>query len=141
MFSTSCKNAIRAVLYLAIHSEEGNKLSVDDIATSLEVSRHFLAKVLQQLAKGDLVSSTRGPNGGFYLSEANRNQNLLSIIRFMDGPQTDTKCVLGLENCSNDHPCPFHHHVKKFRNGLDQFLQNQTIGEAAREVSLEELRF
>ena len=141
MFSTSCKNAIRAVLYLAIHSDKDHKLGVDELASALGVSRHFLAKTLQLLAKGNFLSSARGPNGGFFLSESNRNLNLLSIIQYIDGPESVRKCVLGLENCSNDNPCPFHEHVKKFRDGLDQFLQEQTIEEAARKVSLEELRF
>ncbi len=141
MFSASCKNAIRAVLYLAIHSDQDQKLGVDEIAQALDVSRHFLAKILQLLSKGNLISSSKGPNGGFYLTEANKKLNLLRVIRHIDGPEANSQCVLGLENCSNDHPCPFHEHVKKFRNGLDQFLQNQSIEEAARKVSLEDLRF
>ena len=141
MFSKSCKNAIRAVLYLAIHSDEDRKLGVDSIATELGVSRHFLAKTLQLLAKADFISSARGPNGGFYLNAANRRSNLLSIIRYMDGPESVSECVLGLPNCSNDNPCPFHVHVKKFRDGLNQFLFMQSIEEAAKRISQEDLRF
>ena len=105
------------------------------------MSRHFLAKTLQLLAKGGFISSTRGPGGGFYLNANNRKQNLLSIIQFIDGPEANSECVLGLENCSNDNPCPFHTHVKEFRQGLDHFLQDQSIEEAARKVNLEDLRF
>ncbi len=141
MFSTSCKNAIRAVLFLAINSDETNKFGVDDLANALDVSRHFLAKTLQLLAKNGLISSTRGPKGGFYLSSQNRKNNLLDVIEFIDGPEANRMCVLGLQNCSNDNPCPFHAHVKKFRSSLDQFLQDQTIEEAAQQVSLADFRF
>lgn len=141
MFSNACKNAIRAVLYLAIHSDDGHKLSTLELANALEVSHHFLAKTLQQLTKKGLISSSRGPNGGFYLSNDNKNLNLLSIITLIDGSESIHECVLGLPKCSNDNPCPFHAHVTKFRDGLDYFLLANSIGDAAQRVLEEELRF
>ncbi|MBK8501843.1 MAG: Rrf2 family transcriptional regulator [Saprospiraceae bacterium] len=141
MFSNACKNAIRAVLYLAIHSGDDCKLTTIDLANALDVSHHFLAKTLQQLTKNGLISSARGPNGGFYLSEENRNLNLLSIIALIDGAGSINECVLGLPKCSSDNPCPFHTHVSKFREGLDHFLLANSIGEAAKRVRDEDLRF
>ena len=141
MFSASCRNAIRAVIYLAIHSDEENKLGVEDIASALDISRHFLAKSLQLLAKNDFVSSIRGPKGGFFLSEENRRAKLLSIISCMDGPQIVDKCVLGLSDCSNDNPCPFHMHMSEFRSGLNEFLLGQTIGEVASKIENDKIRF
>ena len=69
MFSQACKYAIRAVLYLAVHASEGKKVGVKDIAAALDVPKYFLAKILQQLSRNNLISSTKGPSGGFFLSE------------------------------------------------------------------------
>jgi Rrf2 family iron-sulfur cluster assembly transcriptional regulator len=46
MFLKSCKYGIRAVLYLAIHTKNGEKIGVNDIAEELNVPKHFLAKIL-----------------------------------------------------------------------------------------------
>ena len=75
MFSKSCKYGIRAVLYLAVHSSLQKRLGVTEIASELEIPKHFLAKILQQLAKENLISSTKGPSGGFFLSKKNRESN------------------------------------------------------------------
>lgn len=141
MFSNSCKNAIRATLYLARNSDENKKHGVDEIAKALNISRHFLAKSLQQLSKNNIISSIRGPNGGFYLSETNKKLKLISVISCIDGLEIIDQCVLGLANCSNDNPCPFHEHVRAFRDDLNKLLQNQTIEEVARKIDLKDLRF
>ena len=69
MLTNACKYAIRSILYLAMHTNEQHKVGVKKIAEELESPQPFLAKLLQQLNKGKLVSSTKGPNGGFYLSK------------------------------------------------------------------------
>lgn len=141
MFSNSCRNAIRATLYLARNSDESNKFSIDDIAKELDISRHFLAKSLQQLSKKSIISSVRGPNGGFYLSKGNKKLNLLAVISCIDGTDVLDQCVLGLPNCSNDNPCPFHEHVRKFRDDLKKLLENENVEEIARKIDLNDLRF
>ena len=67
MLSKACQYAIRAALYLAIHSSETQKVGVKEMASSLEIPQHFLGKTLQQLARYHLISSVKGPNGGLYL--------------------------------------------------------------------------
>ncbi len=141
MFSNSCQNAIRAVIYLSIHASEEKKLGIEEISEALDVSRHFLAKTLQNLGKNGFVSSTRGPNGGFYLDDENQNLNLLSLITHVDGPRASQGCVLGLAQCSSENPCPFHEHVNEFRNNLDHALLKQSIAEAAKQIGEKNLRF
>lgn len=141
MFSNSCRNAIRATLYLARNSDGNRKFSVDDIAKELDISRHFLAKSLQQLSKQNIISSIRGPNGGFYLSRENKKSNLLAVISCIDGTEVLDQCVLGLPNCSNENPCPFHENVRRFRDDLNIMLENENIEDIARKIDLNDLRF
>lgn len=65
MFSKACTYAIRAALYLAVHAGPQARLGVKEIAEALDVPKHFLAKILQQLVRNNLVSSVKGPSGGF----------------------------------------------------------------------------
>ena len=67
MFSEACTYAIRAVLYLAANTNENQKVGVKDIAVALSVPKAFLAKLLQLLARHNLIASSRGSTGGFFL--------------------------------------------------------------------------
>ena len=71
MLSSASKNAIRAILYLAKNSDQQNKINVKSIAEDLESPQPFLAKLLRQLSSNKLVTSVKGPNGGFYLNKKN----------------------------------------------------------------------
>jgi len=139
MFSKSCEYAIRAVLFLASYPA-GEIVGVEILAEKLQVPRHFLAKILQQLSRNRLVSSVKGRNGGFYLSESNRKESLSSIIETMEGPGVFTTCVLGLENCSNEAPCPYHHVVKPLRDNFYELLKGESINESARRIEDQNLK-
>ncbi len=67
MFSNSSKYAIKAVLFLALNSNEDKKIMVKDIANPINVPQAYIAKLLQELSRQNVISSTRGPKGGFYL--------------------------------------------------------------------------
>ncbi len=140
MFSKSCKYAIRAVLFLAIYTSELHKMGVDDLSLKLDAPKPFLAKILQQLTRNGLISSQKGRNGGFFLSEQNRKSNLLAVIESIDGPRVFKECVLGLAECSNDHPCPYHHHVRKYRDQFLILVQEETIEETAQRITANNLK-
>ena len=134
MFSKSCQYGIRAVLYLAVHSTDEKRLGVTEISNQLEVPKHFLAKILQQLAKDKLISSTKGPTGGFFLNSKNRQANLKDIIVALDGSEIFTECILGLKECSSEKPCPLHFQAYGIKEGLNYQLKFQTIDEIAEKI-------
>ncbi|MEZ4932238.1 MAG: Rrf2 family transcriptional regulator [Saprospiraceae bacterium] len=130
MFSKTCQYAIRAVLYLAVHTSDKNA-GVNELAEALNAPKHFLAKILQQLSKHGLVSSIKGPNGGFFMGEKNLKATLEDIILCIDGPDVFTGCVMGLPQCSGENPCPLHVQANAYRQGLQFHLKYQSIGEMA----------
>lgn len=134
MFSKSCKYAIRAVLYLAVHSHEEKKYGVKEVAEVLQVPGPFLAKLLQHLSRQGLISSAKGPSGGFYLSERNKAAPLRQVIEAVDGPEVFSACILGLPVCSSDNPCPLHNQAMAYRQGLLKLLEAQSIGELAKRI-------
>ena len=127
-------------MYLATESSEEKKSGVDEIASALEVPKHFLAKILQRLTRNRLISSAKGRNGGFYLSEANQASNLLSVVECIDGPGAFNDCVLGLESCSHENPCPYHNSVTKYRDAFFKLIMNETIGESASRIKSHNFR-
>jgi Rrf2 family protein len=134
MFSTTCQYAIRAVLFLAVQTNEENKLGVDKLSEALEIPKHFLAKILQQLAKQNLISSSKGRNGGFFLSSVNKEEKLLDIIHAIDGKKVFDSCILGLKECSAERPCPYHEYVVELRSKFYYTLKTETIEESAKRI-------
>jgi len=135
MLSNASKYAILSTLYLAEHSNEGRKISVKEIAENIDVPSPFLAKLFQQLVRGKIISSTKGPHGGFYLSEKNKNKNVLDIIDNIDGVNKLNGCFLGLNECDSANPCPVHFIVVPFKNNILAKFRDKTIMEFAQEIS------
>lgn len=135
MLSNASKYAILSTLYLAEHSNEERKISVKEIAESIEVPSPFLAKLFQQLVRGKIISSSKGPHGGFYLSEKNKKKNVLDIIDNIDGLNKLNGCFMGLHECDSANPCPVHFIVVPFKNNILEKFRDLTIIEFAQEIS------
>lgn len=136
MLSNACQYAIRSVLYLSIHSNDKKRIGVKKIAEELETPQPFLAKLLQQLAKSDLVSSIKGPNGGFYLTEENSQNSLWDIVKCIDGVDKFETCFLGLSSCSDKNPCPVHFIVSPFKDKLLNDFRDKSIAQFTEEIKL-----
>ncbi len=134
MFSNSSKYAIKAVLYLALNSNEEKKIMVKDIAGPINVPKAYIAKLLQELSRQKTISSTKGPKGGFYLSEEDKKQPLKRIIHVIDGEKRLSSCLLSLEKCNDEKPCPLHKLAAPLRNELLVSLENKTICDLAKDV-------
>ena len=134
MLSNACKYAIRSILYLGIQTDNKNKVNVKKVAQELEVPQPFLAKLLQQLTKNGLVSSSKGPNGGFYLSKADKKNTIWDIIEIIDGSSKFDECFLGLSKCSDDNPCPVHFIVSPFKENILKNFRDKTISEYVKEI-------
>jgi len=135
MLSNAAKYAIRAVLFLAINSKNDSKYGAIQIAKDLDIPQAFIAKLLQKLAKGNIISSSKGPTGGFYFTKENGGNNVCKIIELIDGKGVFDKCFMGLPNCGDAKPCPVHHLVAPFKKEiLEQFL-HKNINQLAQEVN------
>lgn len=134
MFSNSSKYAIKAVLFLALESSEEKKIMVKDISDPINVPQAYIAKLLQELSRQKIISSVRGPKGGFYLSEEDKKQPLIKIVNVIDGEKRLTSCLLSLENCNENKPCPIHKMAAPLRAQLLDNLENKTICDLAKDV-------
>lgn len=134
MISTTSKYALKGVLYLAMHSNDSTKIMVKDISLSINVPQAYLAKLLQELSRQKIISSTRGPKGGFYLSEKDKKQPLINIINAIEGQKKLNSCLLSLKNCNKDKPCPLHKLYSPAKNNLMKSLETKTIQDIATEI-------
>ncbi|MAN59361.1 MAG: transcriptional regulator [Flavobacteriaceae bacterium] len=123
MLSNATQYAVRSVLYLALYSNSEQRIRVQKISEDLGTPQPFVAKLLQKLSSANLVSSVKGPHGGFYLNEENRNTTLWDVILTIDGPDKFHECFLGLAKCSDANPCPLHFSVAPFKTHIREDLK------------------
>lgn len=134
MLSKSSKYALKAVLYLAVNSNEDNRIMVKEISKPINVPQAYIAKLLQKLSKLGMISSIRGPKGGFYLSADNMKQSILSIIYAIDGSEKLNSCLLSLKKCNEVDPCPLHQIANPNRSTLINILNQKTVSDLALEI-------
>lgn len=134
MLSQKCKYAIRAVLFLSIEQSLDKRMGGKEVAEALKMPLAFTGKILQELAKKEIISSIKGPNGGFYLSEKDLEHPLMKIVEAMDDISFFNSCGLGLSECSEEHPCPVHDTFKIARDSLLNLFQTKKIKDLSDEI-------
>lgn len=131
MLSNSCRYGIRAVIYLAGRPKSAGKTGIKQISSDLDLPMPFLAKILQQLARQKILSSSKGPGGGFSLLKDSRKITLLDIVNTIDGQDVFTNCVMYNGTCQsvekNQKKCPLHDEYEKPRGELISLFTNKTI--------------
>ena len=115
---------------------ESIKISSKKIANALDIPAPFLAKTLQKLTKKNIISSAKGPHGGFYLTIENRKKTIFDIIDCIENTNKFNQCYLGQLECSEESPCVVHHLYCPFKNQLIKKLKDKTILEMADEFAL-----
>ncbi|HRK52649.1 MAG TPA: Rrf2 family transcriptional regulator [Cyclobacteriaceae bacterium] len=135
MFSKACEYAIRATLYISIKSVEGSRLGIKEIAKEIDSPEPFTAKILQTLSREGIISSIKGPKGGFYLEPNAKPIPINSIIKAIDGEDVLHTCTLGLRECSDKFPCPIHHEVKEYKEHVRKTMKSKTVQDLTLELS------
>ncbi len=135
MISKSCKYAIRAAVFIASKANEDVKLGVKDIAREIEAPTAFTAKILQLLNKHKIVTSLKGPYGGFFCEKYQLDLPVLDVVNAIDGLAIFRECVMGLHQCSDVHPCPMHHKYARTRDELLKTFSNTTLKGLAKDIS------
>lgn len=112
--------AVRCVLYLARDTD--NVSSIEEISSEMNISKTFVAKILQKLAKSGIVSSFRGVRGGFRLAKTPERITLLDVIESIEGPVTMNRCTLEPGACDRSGYCTVHPVWLGLREKVSEYL-------------------
>ena len=135
MFSKACQYGIKASVYIALESSKGNRTNLKDIAHNIDTPEAFTAKILHQLAKSNILSSLKGPTGGFIIEDGKTKSIKLSdIVLAIDGDSIYKGCALGFDVCDAKRPCPMHNKFVGIRDDLRQMLERTSLFELAHEL-------
>ncbi len=134
IYTKTGEYAIRAILYLARQPKDSLLMSAD-IAKSEDIPAHYLAKILQRMAKYGYVDSFKGRGGGFKITELAKKSSILEIVERVEGPVINLKCVTGLKECQEDNPCPLHEEWAELRNRIYNLISSKSVQEVAERYS------
>lgn len=105
MISTKARYALRVMIDLAEHKEDGF-IPLKDIAARQELSEKYLEIILKMLVKGSLVKGVRGKGGGYMLTRAPKDYLVGEVIELTEGPLVCVACRLpDAETCPRSEGC------------------------------------
>ena len=143
MLSNSCRYGIRAVIYLASQPLSNGKTGIKKISGDLDLPTPYLAKILQQLTKQKILSSSKGPHGGFSILKDPQKITLLDIVNSIDGNEIFTNCIMHNGSCKcvdkDKKACPLHEDYAKTRTDLINLFSSKTIHELVEKANSSEL--
>jgi len=128
LLSQTCEYALRAAAYIAEHAENRPALA-RNIAAETHVPLKYLQKMLSELVRTQVLTSTRGIGGGFRLDRPASEVLLAEVLAPFDDTMNRTTCPFGNEHCGDDSfpSCPAHERWSKVVEAYKVFLQTTTL--------------
>lgn len=126
MFSQTVEYALRAVVYLA--NEAPAARTTDQIAIATKVPKAYLSKVLQGLARHDIVHTQRGVGGGITLCKTPVELTILEVVNAVEPIERIHSCPLGLVT-HGKHLCPLHRRMDDALASVEEAFGSTTLAE------------
>jgi Rrf2 family transcriptional regulator, iron-sulfur cluster assembly transcription factor len=123
--TTKGRYAVTAMLDLALHADHG-PTSLSDISKRQEISLSYLEQLFSKLRQNELVTSVRGPGGGYRLSRGADQIFVAQIIDAVNESIDATSCG-GAGNCQNGQVCLTHYLWCDLSDQIHQFLSGISL--------------
>jgi len=131
--SSTAQTALGAVVYIAEQSERG-PVRVDDIAQAIYCPRNYLSKTLHRLTQAGVLTSARGPKGGFRLADPPDRLSLARVVGPFERPG-ERRCLLGRPECSDADSCSAHRRWARVRSLIESFFDETMVADVTRRSS------
>ena len=125
--TTKGRYAVTAMLDLALH-EGGSPVSLSDISARQEISLSYLEQLFARLRRAGLVTSVRGPGGGYRLQRPGTEISVASIIDAVNETYETTACQ-GKGGCQQGEICLTHTLWNDLSEQIHAFLSGITLAE------------
>jgi Rrf2 family protein len=140
VISKSGEYGLRALLYMAANYPNEGFVNIREMSEALDISFHFLTKILQVLTQKGILQSYRGPNGGVGFLKKPDEVSLADLVRALEGDDFFNKCLLGLPGCGERQPCPMHAYWTTIRNNLEEEFEATTLADLGENTRLKQFR-
>lgn len=134
LYTKSAEYAIQAMIYLA-EKNSPKPVMISEIAAAYEIPQQFLAKIAQILVRHRLLIAIRGRNGGVKLGRSPKDIYIHQVVEAVDGPPPEhEQCIIGLDYCSDEQPCPLHNKWSVIREQIKEMLEAENLEHLAKRV-------
>ena len=118
-----------ALLSLVVISQQDEPINVESLSSNLGISKSFLAKVLQSLARENLLISYKGANGGFKLAKPKDQITIFEIVSVVEDKVSVFECTGQSSNCPSGNItfCAIWPVLTKLQSKIDRFLKDLTL--------------
>ncbi|HBO24967.1 MULTISPECIES: Fe-S cluster assembly transcriptional regulator IscR [unclassified Providencia] len=120
--------AVTAMLDVALHSQTG-PVPLADISERQGISLSYLEQLFSRLRKNELVSSVRGPGGGYLLGREPDQIFVAQVIAAVDESVDATRCQGNKEGCQNGDRCLTHALWRDLSDRITSFLSSISLDE------------
>ena len=133
--STRGRYALRAMVDLALHTDEG-LVSRRDIATRQGISADYVAQLFRRLRAAGLVKGVKGPGGGYRLARDAETIRAGDVVRAVEGPVAVVHCIVpGDEpSCNRVDRCVTRLLWKRLSEAMTEFLDSVTLKDLCNEA-------
>jgi Rrf2 family iron-sulfur cluster assembly transcriptional regulator len=125
--TTKGRFAVTAMIDLAMNNH-GGPVTLADISERQKISLSYLEQLFGKLRRNGLVSSVRGPGGGYNLAKKQDEVSVADIILAVDEPIDATQCG-GKENCRDEQKCLTHDLWADLNNHIFEYLRRVTLAD------------
>ena len=113
--------------YVAQNSIEKKKVGLNELAEFVQLSNHYLGKILQDLVRKGLLNSSKGPGGGFWLDKSKSEMTIYFLLCEVEGEQVLHSCIMGKLKCGTEFHCPMHSEFTKCKSILFEQMKKTTL--------------
>jgi Rrf2 family iron-sulfur cluster assembly transcriptional regulator len=125
--TTKGRFAVTAMVDLAMRQTRG-PVTLAAISERQHISLSYLEQLFGKLRRRALVSSVRGPGGGFNLARPANEISVAEIVNAVDESMDATQCG-GKENCHDDKRCMTHDLWATLNEKMHDYLSSVTLGD------------
>jgi Rrf2 family transcriptional regulator, iron-sulfur cluster assembly transcription factor len=125
--STKGRYAVMALVEIARH-RPGECVPLQEVALSQKLSVDYLEQLFMKLRRAGLITSARGPGGGYRLARSARDINIAEIMCAVDEPVKMTRCETDDDpGCLGDERCATHDLWRALGDHLVVFLRGISL--------------
>lgn len=134
MITKKAKYALKALSVLAKNYEAKSPLTLGDIAAEDNLPKKFLETILHDLRRAEILGSTQGKNGGYFLNTHPNQIVIAKLIRLIDGPIAPTLCVSlhfygKCDDCVSEEKCKIRPLMMQVRDANLSVYENMTLAD------------
>lgn len=124
--STRGRYGLKAMHNLALRYGDG-PITLKSIAEQEDISESYLEQIFLVLKNESILTSIRGPKGGYMLAKEPSKITVGQVLRALEGDLSPAECVVDNYSCSQDNTCVTKEIWERIKDSVDSVVDSITL--------------